>query len=329
MRIKSILSLILCFLLAVTVFAGCGNAQETILIYTSAEDYVIESMQEKLDEKFPDYNVIIEYVSTGDMAARLLSEGENSDCDIVYSLEYPYIQKLEAAGNLAKISDIVDTTIFSEDSATTDYYVPVCRTGGAIVVNTEVLKQKNLPEPTSYEDLLDPKYKDLISMPNPKSSGTGYMFFLSVMNAMGEEEGFQYFDKLSENIFQFTSSGSGPINALLQGEAAIGLGMTGQAVVKVNEENAPFKMLYFEEGSPYSFYGQGIVAGKDEKAGVKEIFQYLATDYADVLCGEFYPEKIFADRNYTIENYPTDIKYADMSDNTPERKERLLEKWKY
>lgn len=329
MRIKKIATLILCLLLTVSLFAGCGSSKETILVYTSGEDYVIESMQEKLDEKFPDYNIIIEYLSTGDMAARLLSEGENSDCDIIYSLEYPYIQKLEAEGKLAKISDIIDISVFSEDSNSTDYYVPVCRTGGAVVVNTEVLKQKNLPEPTSYEDLLDPKYKDLISMPNPKSSGTGYMFMLSVMNSMGEQEGFEYFDKLAENIFQFTSSGSGPINALIQGEAAIGFGMTGQAVVKINDEDAPFKLLYFNEGSPYSFYGQGIVAGKDEKAGVKEVFEYLAMDYADVLCGEFYPEKIFAEKSYSIENHPTDIKYADMSDNTPERKERLLESWKY
>lgn len=327
MNTKKLLAIVLCLLMTAVLFAGCGSAKDSVLIYTSAEDYIIESMQEKLAEKFPDTNVIVEYVSTGDMAARLVSEGKNSDCDIVYSLEYPYIKKLAESDTLANISEIVDTSIFTQDAEATDYYIPVCRTGGAIVVNTDVLKQKKLPEPSSYQDLLDPKYKDLISMPNPKSSGTGYMFMLALMNSMGEEEAFDYFDKLSNNIFQFTSSGSGPINALLQGEAAIGLGMTGQAVVKINSENAPFKILYFDEGSPYSFYGLGLVAGKEQKEGVSEIFNFLATDYVEYSCQEYYPEKIFADKDFSIENHPTDVKYADMSDNTPERKERLLEKW--
>lgn len=329
MKVKRLAAAVLCLVLVCGLFAGCGEKKETILIYTSAEDYIVESLQEKLDEKFPQYDIIVEYFSTGDMAAKLISEGTNSDCDIVYSLEYPYIQKLDAAGGLADVSEMVDIDGFSEDSIFSDNFVPVCRTGGAIVINTELLKEKKLPEPASYQDLLDSKYKDLISMPNPKSSGTGYMFLLSLVNAMGEEEALAYFDKLSENIFQFTSSGSGPINALLQGEAAIGFGMTGNAVVKINDEKAPFKLLFFEEGSPFSFYGQSIVKGKEEKPGVKEVFQYLANDYADIMCGEFYPEKIFNDRSFTLENHPTDIKYADMSGNTSEYKEELLKKWKY
>lgn len=329
MRVKNIVALVLCLLLTVSLFAGCGSSKETVLIYTSVEDYVIEDMQEKLDEKFPDYNIIIEYISTGDHAAKLLAEGGDTECDITYDLEYPYIQKLDAAGGLAKLSDIVDTSVFSEDVLISENFLPQCRNGGAIIINTEVLKDKKLSEPTSYEDLLKSEYKDLVSMPNPKSSGTGYMFLLSLVNAMGEDAAFDYFDKLSENVFQFTSSGSGPINALIQGEAAIGLGMTGQAVVKINDENAPLKVLYFEQGSPYSMYGQGIIEGKQERECVVEVFKYLATDYAEELCKNFFPERIFKDKTFTVENYPENIKYADMSNNTPEEKERLLAKWKY
>ena len=43
----------------------------------------------------------------------------------------------------------------------------------AFCVNNEVLKAKNLPMPTSWEDLLDPVYEGEIVMPNPASSGTG------------------------------------------------------------------------------------------------------------------------------------------------------------
>ncbi len=331
MKMTKIVSLILAFILVlgITTLTGCSSDKEKILIYTSVEDYVLEDMQEALDEKFPDYDITIEYLSTGDHAAKLLAEGKNTDCDITYDLEYPYITKIDAAGHLADVSSLVDTSVFEDDTVFSDNFVPQARVGGAIILNTEILEDKGLEEPKSYEDLLKPEYKNLISMPNPKSSGTGYMFLLSLVNAWGEEKAFEYFDKLSENVLSFTSSGSGPINALLQGEVAVALGMTGQAVVKINDDQAPFKIVYFEEGSPYNMYGQGIIAGKEQRACVTEVFKYLATEYIDRVCSKFFPEKLLKDKDFKVDNHPVDIVYSDMKDNTPETKERLLAKWKY
>ncbi len=308
--------------------ASCGGSKkEKILIYSSKEDYIIQDLQVCLEEKFPDYDITIEYMSTGDHAAKLMSEGKNTAADITHDLEYPYLQKLEEAGNLTDISSIVDLSLFTDDIAVSKYYVPEVRNGGAIILNTDILKEKNLPEPTSYADLLKPEYKDLISMPNPKSSGTGYMFLRNLVNTMGEDEAFAYFDKLSENIFQYTSSGSGPVNALLQGEAAIGLGMTAQSVAQINEADAPFKVIFFEEGSPFSMYGMGIISGKEERECVKEVFEYIAIEYAERIGEKFLPEQLFKDKTFEVENFPKNIKYGDMSNNTPEEKERLLAKW--
>ncbi len=329
MNIKRILALAVCLLLGISLFSGCGKKKETVLIYTSQEDYVIEDLQERLEEKFPDYEVVIEYMSTGDHAAKLLAEGKDTACDITYDLEYPYLQKLDEKGYLAKLTDITDVEVYASELLESDNYIPQLRNGGAIIVNTKLLAEKNLAEPATYEDLLKPEYKGLICMPNPKASGTGYMFLHALVNSMGEDAAFDYFDKLSENVYQFTSSGSGPVNALLKGEAVIGLGMTSAAVNKINEDEAPFKVLFFEEGSPYSMYGQGIIEGKQERECVVEVFKYLAEEYPDILCANYFPEKIFEEKTFSATNYPENIKYADMSNATPEEKERLLAKWKY
>ena len=221
-----------------------------------------------------------------------------------------------------------DTSIYTDDVIISNYYIPDVRNGGAIIVNPAVLKKNGLDKPQSYEDLLKPEYKNLISMPNPKSSGTGYMFLKSLINAWGEEEAFKYFDKLTENILQYTASGSGPVNALVQGEVAIGLGMTAQAVTKINE-GVELEILFFEEGSPYSMYGQAIIRGKENKKGVKEIFDFIYGVLGYEVCELYFPEQIFKDKVYEIDNYPSKIGYADMSNNTLEEKERILEKWKY
>ena len=59
------------------VLTGCGGGKERILIYTSVEDYVIEDMNARLGEAFPDYDITVEYVSTGSHAAKLLTEGRS------------------------------------------------------------------------------------------------------------------------------------------------------------------------------------------------------------------------------------------------------------
>ena len=313
----------LCLLSATTL--GCGPAKERVLIYTSAEDYRVEHMRQCLTEQFPQYNIVIEYMPTGNQAAKLLAEGASTDCDICYDLEYTYLQKLESAGILADLS-AYDFSVFVEDTVKSNCYMPDYRNGGAIIINPAVLEEKGLEKPTCYDDLLDPKYRDLISMPNPNSSGTGYMFLLAMVNQRGEDEAFAYFDKLAENVLQFTSSGSGPVNALIQGEVAIGLGIVGTAVKAIND-GTELEILFFEEGAPYALYGQSIIKGKETRPAVKEVFDYLYNTYGYLNCELFYPEAIYEGKSFTVANYPENMSYCDMSGDTAATKERLLAKW--
>jgi len=310
-----------CFILALT---ACGRSAEPVIIYTSAEENRLEAMQKDLDIQFPDYDIRIEYYSTGDLLASLLADGLNSECDIIGEMEY---------ANLAKINDILadlsayNTDIYTDDMIPEDQrYLPWYRNGGCIAINRTVLSERNIPVPESYEDLLKPEYKGLVSMPNPRSSGTGYMFLKSLVNAWGEQEAFDYFDKLSDNILSFTSSGSGPVNALKDGEAAIGFAMTAQTVGEINN-GFPLRTHFFDEGSPFSLYGIGMIKGKEIRKEVKDVFDYIVNKWTEMDKVLFCPERIFKDREFTLPNYPIGIRYADMSNNTLDEKERLLEKW--
>ncbi len=297
-----------------------------VVIYSGAEEYRNEYFSKRLKEQFPDYDISIEYMPTGELAAKLAAEGTDTDIDIIYDLDYSYAGLVEQY--LADLSEY-DQSIFVDDAkVASNKYLPEYRNGGAIIINPDVLAEKGLAEPTCYDDLLKPEYKNLISMPNPKSSGTGYMFLKSLVNAWGEEKAFDYFNKLSDNILQFTTSGSGPVNALVQKEVAIGLGMTGQAVVKINE-GANLKIVFFEEGSPFSLYGYAMPDGKQNKKAVKDVFDFFYSTLVEEDKQLFFPEQIYKDKTFEVENYPTDIHYADMSTNTTEEKIRLLENWEY
>ena len=315
-------------LAACVLTGGCGKKDDEnrVVIYSSAEEYRNEHFQKRLNEEFPEYDIVIEYMPSGNQAAKIQAEGKDTEADILFDIDYGYVESLEPY--LAKL-DGYDQSIFMDDAKSeSGKYLPGYRNGGAVIVNLDVIKDKGLAEPTSYEDLLGDEWKGLISMPNPKSSGTGYIFLKSLVNAWGEDEAFKYFDKLEKNIVQFTSSGSGPVNALIQGEVAVGLGMTAQATKAIND-GANLKILFFEEGSPYSMYGYGIIDGKENKKSVKEVFDFFYNTLIDEDKELFVPEQIYKDKTFTIENYPQNIPYSDMKNNTNEEKTRLLEKWKY
>ncbi|MBQ9370176.1 MAG: extracellular solute-binding protein [Clostridia bacterium] len=323
-------------LLFVACFAtACGEKKPTVNIYTSTEQYNMEYLQACLNKQFPDYNVVISYMSTGDIAAKVQNEGELSDADIIYTEEYAYLQTLIAAGVVDSIAGDYDMTKYTDESVPAsmkDYVLPSMKQGGCIVVNTKVLEEKGIEKPTSYRDLLDPKYKNLVCMPSPVSSGTGYMFYYSLVNAegWGEDEALDYFWNLkkSKNMVEFSKSGSTPMNKLVQKEVAVGFCMICTAVEKINAGNRDLEILFFDEGAPFNLYGNIFVKGKKARPEVREVMDYLESFYTNEASKLFYPEQILKDTDYTIENHPTDIAYADMDGVIdPEKKADLLAKW--
>jgi len=73
----------------------------------------------------------------------------------------------------------------------------------AFIVNTEILREKGVPIPKSWKDLLNPIYKDMIVYMDPTKSSTGLMTVLTAAVAMGGSEynwtpGIEFLKKLHE-----------------------------------------------------------------------------------------------------------------------------------
>jgi iron(III) transport system substrate-binding protein len=307
---------------------GCTPKQDNrVVFYLTSEDFRIEHFQKRVKEQFPDYTVVFNYMATGNLAAKLTAEGLDTECDIIGELDTGYLEGL--LDNLADLS-AYDSSVFLDSLVPAHRkYLPMTKSTGCIFYNAEFLKARNLPVPASYDDLLKPEYKGIISMPNPKASSTGFFFLRNLINVRGEEAALAYFDKLAENILQFTSSGSGPVNALVQGEAGIGLGMTFQAVNAINQ-GVPLTITFFEEGSPYSVYGTALVKGKETRKAVQDVFDFFLTTLVYEDKELFMPEQIFKVQPNNIPNYPQNVRMADMTGITDlAEKQRILEKWKY
>ena len=301
------------------------NDRKTVVIWTSGEDYKNDTYLSSLKEKFTEINFDMQYVSSSTIAQKIQEEGLSTTCDIVLSEEYGYLDMISEY--LKDLSDTVDFNMFLPAIVPkSKKWTPEVKNGGCIMINEKMLNDLGLDIPKSYDDLLKPEYKNLIAMPSPASSGTGYMFLRQLTNEWGEDKAFEYFTKLSDNILQFTTSGSGPVNLLIQGEIAIALGMTSQGVTE-NKNGLNATITFFDEGSPFSMYGNAIVNKDTVDDKLIEVFKYLSNELCKQNNEMYFPDQIFKDFAPVTEGFPQNIKYGNMQNDTRPEKERLLAKW--
>lgn len=313
---------------AALALSGCSSAGgDTVVIYSCGDGEANEVLLEAMHRDLPQYDIRLHYVSTGTCAAKLQNEGTSSEADIVLMLEGGYLMQIQPS--LAVLEDY-DFGVFESDLLDgSSKYLPFRRESACVAMNVGELEARGIPVPESYDDLLDPTYKGLVSMANPKSSGTGYNFLKSLVNTRGEDAAFAYFDRLAENVYQFSSSGTGPVNALVQGEALIGFGLTFQAVSEINK-GVPIEVNFFEEGSPWTMNGVAVIDGKQSKPAVRGVMDWMYSTGILLDKQLFVPDKVYVEQHTEIANYPENTNYADMEGVFDiDEKKRLLGKWKY
>ena len=348
-------------LLGMSSLTGCGDEDEVVVIpsetvddqpiyiFTAHEENRIELFNKELKTKFPKLKVEVVSKTTGNLMAELEANGTSTQCDIFVGIEITNAEILlkKNANLFADLSDY-DTSHYIDEVL--EYQKDVTLADGTVrkghkkyhIQDKEagcIVYSKSLcgdSVPTSYNDLLDAKYKGKIIMPNPKSSGTGYYFYNGLASLNGKEAALSYFESLNANVKEWSSSGSGPVKGVDRKEIAVGLGMHFQAVEYAND-NPDIGITYFTEGSPYTLYTMGMIKGKETRASVKEVYDYFFSYVNYLDNSKIVPETIYKAeyaKKVTVENWksPSDygVGYTAMKNLLdPDYKTELLDAWKF
>ena len=276
----------LCGALALALaFAGGTARAGEITVYTALEEDDVRVYLAEFAKAKPDIKVNLLRLSTGDLVARILAEKANPREDVIWGtavtqLSDPRILEMAEPYKPAGI-DAVKTAFKDPQNrwfATTGYFAGFC-------VTTEVLAKKNLPMPSSWQDLLNPVYKGQIVMPNAASSGTGYLMIVSLLQMKGEEKGWQFLQDLDKNIAQYIKSGSRPCKMAAAGEYAIGLSFAFSGVKQIME-GYPVKLVIPSEVAGYEIEVSMLMKTAKNKADAKQFLDWLLTLDAAKLYGE-------------------------------------------
>src|SRR5215510_2565583 len=168
-----------------------------LIVYTALEDDQLAAYKSAFEAENPDITINWVRDSTGPITARLLAEKSNRQADVVWGLAATSLLILDREGMLEAYapSDLKSVKADFRDAADPPKWVGMDAWASAICYNIPEGAAKDVPDPTSWADLLKPEYKGHIVMPNPASSGTGYLTVSAILQLMGEEKGWAYLDK--------------------------------------------------------------------------------------------------------------------------------------
>ena len=215
-----------------------------LLVYSSTDADNLKYYMDEFQKDYPDIKVNVVRESTGTMAAKMMAEKDNPQADVLFEMAATVALNMEEAGMFhpytPKGMDEIDQRYVDKEGEVN--WVGNYGWAGCICWNTVEAEKLGLPKPTKWSDLTNPVYKGLISMPNPNSSGTGFLDVSSWIQIMGEEAAWEYMDKLHSNVAVYTHSGSKPCKQAGAGEFPIGISWPGRAI-KIIKAGAPMEMI--------------------------------------------------------------------------------------
>lgn len=302
-----------------------------ILVYTALEDDEIPVYMDIFKKAHPEITVKIVRDSTGIVTAKLLAEKDNPQADVVWGTAATSLMLCDQAGMIEpyapKYLDKVASNM--RDSNAVPHWVGIKAWMTGFVTNTIEAKNLGLPIPQSFADLIKPIYKGKIVMPNPASSGTGFLTVSAILQMKGEKDGWAYLDKLHENIARYTHSGSKPAKLAGSGEVPVGVSFGYRGFMQ-KEKGEPVVTTFPTEGSGWDVEANALIKKANIKPEAKAFLDWALSPAVMQAYGKVYPVTAYPSGNPIPEGYPKNPK-AQMIKNdfnwAAKNRTRILEEW--
>jgi len=311
--------------------AGQALAQTELTVYTAVEAEDLKRYAAAFNEDYPDIEIKWVRDSTGIVTSKLLAEKDNPQADVIWGLAATSLMLMKNEGMLEPYApaglDMLDPNF--RDGENPPYWTGMDAWVAAVCVNTVEAEKHKLPMPASWEDLTKPEYKGHLAMPNPGSSGTGFLDVSSWLQIFGEEGGWDFMDRLHENINHYTHSGSKPCKQAAAGEIPIGISFAFRGA-KSKAQGAPLEIIIPSEGIGWDMEATAIVAGTSKLEAAQKLVDWSISEKANKLYNEGYAVVAIPGLAKPVEYFPEGITDAMIKNDfewAAANKTAIIEEW--
>lgn len=216
--------------------------------------------------------------SSGEALARVIAEKNNPKVDVLFGGPVETF----AAGIKEGVFDPYKPPSFDKLPARFKHkdgqWVAIADDPLVFMTNTKFLADNKLNAPASWEDLLNPAYKNMLQMADARTSGTAVTRIFSILevNGRNEDKAFAFMKKLRPNVQLYTKSGGG-------GTLPVGLGQAGGGIffivdaLDTKAKGYDVQISFPQEGIGTAAEGIALIKGAKNPAAAKKLIDWASS----------------------------------------------------
>lgn len=217
--------------------------------------------------------------SSGEALARVIAEKDNPMVDVLFGGPIETFSAGVHEGVFEAYKppswDVLENRFRDDDC----YWTAIADDPLCFMSNTEFLEKNNLEAPTSWNDILDPAYENMIQFADARTSGTAVTRIFSILevNDRDEAASFEYMKALKKNVQVYTKSGGG-------GTIPVGLGQAGMGIffivdaLKTLQVGYDITISFPEEGIGSAAEGIALIKGAKNPLAAKKLIDWATSE---------------------------------------------------
>jgi len=251
-----------------------------VVWYTAIDLSVAEKIAGAFKEKFGGIEVRVERTGAERVFQRIGQEYASNvhAVDVVNSSDASHLLTWKRQGLLLPyVPEDVAKYYRPEHRDADGTYAGFRATLSPVAYNTQQVKAEEAP--TSFKDLLDPKWKGKIVKAHPGYSGT----ILTATFEMVRDIGWDFYENLAKQNVMQVQSATDPPKKLSLGERAVMADGTEYNIFLLKESGQPVEAVYPTEGTPFIIGPNGIFKAAPNPNAAKLFQNYCFTPEAQAI----------------------------------------------
>jgi iron(III) transport system substrate-binding protein len=267
-----------------------ARKEGTVSFYSALELNVAERLGKAFEAKYPGIAVRVERSGAERIYQRIAQEQSShiQAVDVVNSTDPAHFLDWKKNEWLAPYVAEDVAKHFPADQVDPDgLYATSCAWLEVIGYNTNLVKREDAP--SSYADLLDPKWQGKIVKAHPGYSGA----ILTATFVLTRDLGWTYLEKLAQQKVMQVQSAADPPKKILLGERAVMADGNDYNLVLLKDQGKPVEAVFPVEGSPMIIVPSGVFRGAPNPNAARLLQSFLLSAEVQQLLVDVFAHRSF------------------------------------
>jgi iron(III) transport system substrate-binding protein len=228
---------------------------------------------------------LLPMAAAGELQTRIRTEKNSPKCDVFIGGSSEFHDPLGKEGLLEAYkspnASTLDAQFKEANGLWTGFYIGIF----GFIYNTDryAKEMASVKKPTTWDDLLDPAWKQKLVYPDPIKTGGGFIFIATQIFRFNrdEDKAMEYMKKLHANIAQYTGTATQSIQLVTQGQF-IGAPNWSHDILTNKNQGLPVDLIV-PEMTGFEIGAVSIVKGGPNPTAAKAFVDWVLTPEAGAL----------------------------------------------